>query len=549
MKRKNGVLYTLLIMVLVYTVLTWILPITVFNGEFASQGMSRMGISELLSYPTYAFYNFIYILMYLGIGCGIYGILRNIPAYRNLVAKIVKFIKNEELLFMILVISLFSIVVAFTGFVYEALMIMPFIATVLLKAGKDKYTAALTTVGPIAVGVMGNLFSSSVAGTFVNGLSIEYTDLIIAKLLFLVLGIVALVVMIRLHQKKDIKEESNDDVFFLYQDERNDKKARVWPLVTTLIVFMVIKIVSTIAWKDAFGIIFFNDLKTDFDAIPLFTKYIAFILFGLIIIGLLVKYIINKRKDNSKKFREVLGKVGFIVFIVSSVIVGLVFVQVLFEDVFKVTKIFTNIYNGLSLDGITFGTLIGAMNAFGSWTYAEYIVLALSLAIILMIAYRIKPCDAVDNLEYGFRGGVYALVLCMLGYVLLVLSSNNPIMLTILKPLLTLTKGFNVLTYSIASFIGGIFNSDLAYINYGIVNLNYVTTTFADKTNLFPLVGLINQSMIGLALLVAPTSVPVIFSLGTLNYSYKEWIKNIWKLFLMLFIVALLINVVVLVII
>ena len=58
MKRKNGVLYTLLIMVLVYTVLTWILPITVFNGEFASQGMSRMGISELLSYPTYAFYNF-----------------------------------------------------------------------------------------------------------------------------------------------------------------------------------------------------------------------------------------------------------------------------------------------------------------------------------------------------------------------------------------------------------------------------------------------------------------------------------------------------------
>ena len=35
MKRKNGILYTLLITVCVYTILTWILPVTTFNGEFA----------------------------------------------------------------------------------------------------------------------------------------------------------------------------------------------------------------------------------------------------------------------------------------------------------------------------------------------------------------------------------------------------------------------------------------------------------------------------------------------------------------------------------
>ena len=50
-------------------------------------------------------------------------------------------------------------------------------------------------------------------------------------------------------------------------------------------------------------------------------------------------------------------------------------------------------------------------------------------------------------------------------------------------------------------------------------------------------------------MLVAPTSIPMIFGLTTLNMSYKKWIKNIWKLFLVMFVVTLLINVVVLVLI
>ena len=129
---------------------------------------------------------------------------------------------------------------------------------------------------------------------------------------------------------------------------------------------------------------------------------------------------------------------------------------------------------------------------------------------------------------------------------MLVLSANNPIMLTILKPILKLTEGFNVLTYSLVTFIAGLFNTDLSYYNYGFINLTYITGMFGDKTNLYPLIALVNQSMYGLAILIAPTSIPLVFNLGTLNLSYKKWIKAIWKLFLGMFIVALLINVVVL---
>ena len=168
------------------------------------------------------------------------------------------------------------------------------------------------------------------------------------------------------------------------------------------------------------------------------------------------------------------------------------------------------------------------------------------LCIALMIGYRIKPSELLDNVGYGFKGGLYVLVLCMLGYVMLVTASNNPVMLTILKPLMTLTEGFNVLTYSLVTFISALFNTDFVYYNYGIVNLTYVTSVFGDKTNLFPLIGLVNQSMYGLAILIAPTSIPLLFNIGTLNLSYKKWIKYIWKLFLGMFIVALLVNVVVL---
>ena len=549
MKRKNGVLYTLLIALFVYALLTWIIPVTTFSGEFQNQGMVRMGISDMLSYPTYTFYNFIYIFVYLGLACCLYGLLRKIPAYRNFVSKVVSCVKERDLFFTILTILLLAVTVAFNGFTYELLPIMPFIATVLLKAGKDKFTALLTTVGSITVGIIGNLFAASVAGVFVNGLAINYSDLLIAKILLIIIGVALLVVTIKLHEKKVEENEELDDVFFLYEDEKEDKNSSIWPLAVTFGFFILVKLLASISWSETFGLSFFSKLKEDFDAIPFFSKYIAFIVFGLTVIGLLVKYIVNKKKDNNKRFIEVLGKFGFVVFIISSIILGVVFIKVMFEDVFKVTTIFSDLYSKLSLEGVTLGMFFGSISPFGSWTYAEYITLLIILVIGLMIGYRIKPGEVIENSGYGFRGGLYALVLCMLGYIMLVSASNNPIMLTVLKPLLTLTKGFNVLIYSLASFVSGLFNSDFSYFNYGIVNLTYVTATYGDKTNLFPLIGLVNQSMYGLALLVAPTSIPLVFGLGTLNYSYKKWWKFIWKLFLGMFVVALLINVIILIII
>ena len=47
--------------------------------------------------------------------------------------------------------------------------------------------------------------------------------------------------------------------------------------------------------------------------------------------------------------------------------------------------------------------------------------------------------------------------------------------------------------------------------------------------------------MYGLTMLVAPTSLILMATLSYLKVSYKDWLKNVWKLLLELFIILLII--------
>ena len=128
-----------------------------------------------------------------------------------------------------------------------------------------------------------------------------------------------------------------------------------------------------------------------------------------------------------------------------------------------------------------------------------------------------------------------AALLMMLAYTVLITTSNNPILLTILKPLMEITNGFNSVTLSLSVFIGSIFNIDAYYTSSAI--LPYITSVITD-TGVYPLVGFICQAMQGLALLIAPTSIVLLGVTSYLKVSYFDWVKNIWKFFLVLLLVA-----------
>ena len=89
--KKNSVLKAILLTVLAVVVCTWIFPSISFNGELVQDSKLQVGIFDIFSYIVDILRYFPYVtLMTLAIGL-FYGVLYRIPAYRDLLDKIVDF--------------------------------------------------------------------------------------------------------------------------------------------------------------------------------------------------------------------------------------------------------------------------------------------------------------------------------------------------------------------------------------------------------------------------------------------------------------------------
>lgn len=171
----------------------------------------------------------------------------------------------------------------------------------------------------------------------------------------------------------------------------------------------------------------------------------------------------------------------------------------------------------------------------GTWTTVEFTTLLIIASIVLAIIYRVNINDMFTNYKDGAKKFGLSAMLMMIVYTILITVSNHPVILTILKPLLSITNGFNSVTISISTFVASIFNIDVYYTASAI--LPYLTSIVTD-TSLYALIGFISQAMHGLAMLIAPTSVILLGVLSYLKINYTDWVKNIWKIFLELFVVA-----------
>lgn len=543
--KKHNTLLVVFFTILFVCLLTWILPITYLNGEFMSDVRHPIGINELFSYPVYTFYNFIYILVYLLVIGGFYGVLAKTGAYRLIVDKIVKFVKGKEILFLIPTVLIIGLIVSFTGFTFEALIFLPMLASVIFLLGYDKITVAMTTIGSIAVGIIGTTFSSIVAGTFNSILGIEYQELWLVKLLLLVMSAVILIVNIVLHNRDKEPSSKIEENIFIPEKVR-EKYIRIWPLAVILGVTFVILIMSTIAYKEAFGINFFDTSLQSLLAYRILDKYIVLGVSLIVVLYNVIRYVLKRKslkKDKKEEsFIKIFGKLRLIITGIFAIIFVIVLSKLLLEDVFKVTTIFTKVLSTIKLDSFinwfTFSRILGGVGAFGTWTYNEYITLLLVVTFIIKFVYSVELDELFDGYLEGSRKFASATMIALLSYTVLIMVSNHPVVLTALKPLLLLTDGLNNLTLSLSTFVAALFNTDFTYYQYGVLTLNYVTAYITD-TSVYPLCAIITQSMYGLAILVAPTSVVMLFSLTTLKISYFEWLKNIWKLFVELLVVLL----------
>lgn len=183
-------------------------------------------------------------------------------------------------------------------------------------------------------------------------------------------------------------------------------------------------------------------------------------------------------------------------------------------------------------------SIFGAsLPAFGAWDISDAATLIGLLTVALIFIYKIKWEDVYKGALNGLVKFLPTIILVLVVNFIFVVASQSGVLNTIVKGIAGFTKDVNVFTYSFVSFIGAV-----------LVNENYITsyvtgvlnTTLGESANL-PLLILIQQVMYGLAMFIAPTSVMLLVGLSYLEVSYTKWVKNIWKLMLILTAVGLII--------
>ena len=132
-------------------------------------------------------------------------------------------------------------------------------------------------------------------------------------------------------------------------------------------------------------------------------------------------------------------------------------------------------------------------------------------------------------------------MIVLLLYVVLVITTYHPFQLRIYKAILGLSDGFNVATTALIAILSSLFNADPSYAFQSIIPYYMSVVTNADN---YHIVAIMLQALYGFTMLVAPTSAVLMGVLSFLNVSYKEWLKNTWKLLLELFVVLLIVFIV-----
>ena len=214
------------------------------------------------------------------------------------------------------------------------------------------------------------------------------------------------------------------------------------------------------------------------------------------------------------------------------------------ESVLNV-KLFTNIYNTITkfeLNGYPlFANILGNIDSMGYWTNTEFCMLIVIAILLIKWLYNIKLSDAFEGFVNGVKEMVPVAIYVFIANILFFIinshvgDSGSTIFPTIANFFLSMTKKFNVLTFGFASIVGSILYNDFPYmVNSLLEPINSLTKDYA-------LVGMLTQSVHGLVMLVAPTSVILVIGLKYFDVSYKEWFKNIWKYLLIALIAVIII--------
>ncbi len=481
MKKHNLLKVTLLVLLLV-VIGTWFLPVTVVDStakEFTTSNSIKIGLFNLASYVGIVLQVFGPTIVYvLSVG-GLYGVLYKIPQYRQLLDKIVDGFKGREWLFMTIVGVVFAALSSMAGLSVALLLLFPFVISIILLMGYDKITAIMLTVGSVMAGLIGSVFSAN--------------D---------VYGISAVLYQGGIENAMDI---AKTDV--------------LWK-IALLVVSLALVLVNTILYAK----------KHKSNDIDLEKSYL----------------VPKKLKSDGKKIYPLVIVLDLLLVVITLGFIswGLFGVN-LFNDI---TNAFINPTGSSFIKGLYGGlnTILGVAadsngnNAFGNWTMSTMeVTLMVFLATgLIAFLYRFSFNKYINAVEEGVKKSLRPALLVGIAYLILVCAVTVPFEFTILQGIINLNSGFNLFVMCIVALV---FSALAVDPYYGIVTASSYVSSSLVLTGHSGVIALIWQSMYGLAMLIAPTSVILLATLAYADVSYFDWFKAIWKLALELLAVIIII--------
>lgn len=514
--KKHNTIKVVLITMLVFLLLSWILPAAYYSGQYVDQGRVQMGLFDLFNYPLTSISYFGYIGLFFILVGGFYGILYKIPAYRIFLERIVKIFEGKEKIALSIMVVIIALLVSICGIQFGIALFIPFIVALILLMGYDKITAALVTIGGAIAGLIGTTYAANNTGVLTGSLALDTDFELLPRFIILVIAIALVIVNVLMY------------VGFKKKDKAVKKEVKEEKVVTKKAPVKKVEAKKTTKKEVS--------KKAPSKKVPA-----------------------KKTTKSSKKGKNP-NKAALIeedVIVVPAKVSGkhkiwpLVLTFSLLFVLFVLAFLPWNTWGVDGFDKATqavqeftlfkfplFAKVLGTFNSFGNWTITDLFLPMGLVILVLVLIYKVKLDDIFDGFIEGAKKALAPFVLTILLYSILVIVTYHPFQLPIYKAILGMSKGFNIATTVIVALLAPIFNSDIAYSFQAVAP--YFTSIVTKASN-YPLAAIIFQTMYGVAMLVAPTSLVLMGILAYLKVSYKDWLKAIWKLLLELFIALLII--------
>ena len=218
--KKHNTFKVVLGTLLVFAILSWIIPAAVFQGALQDQGRVQVGLFDVFNYSLTSMSYFGHYALYVIFVGGLYGVLNKIPAYRNLLDAMVKKVYGKEKIVLSVIMVLFAIIVSVYGIEIEMLLFVPFLVSFILMMGFDKIVAALAVAGSSLVGITGYTYAYGKLSVLLQLLGLDIASDVYVKAMILLVGLVLLIFNTLLY----ISKNDTTKITEIKADKKKDAK-------------------------------------------------------------------------------------------------------------------------------------------------------------------------------------------------------------------------------------------------------------------------------------------------------------------------------------